>query len=141
MLSSGNAPSITEAPKPHHVTDTAVQEWAAGRLRTAPYSALQNLSCRYQDGTLVLRGQLASYYLKQLAQAIVAQVAGIERIENHIEVPPVYASSLSFSMVEEEREQPIMVDGSRKRRTNGEARRAWYAKWRSIRFARHVNNC
>jgi hypothetical protein len=139
MLSTGDAPSIAAVPEPHH-TVTSVEEWAVERLRTSAYSALRSLSCQYQGGALVLHGKLASYYLKQLAQVIVAQVAGIERIENQIEVPPAYASSLCCSIVAAEQE-PRMVDGSRKRRRKDEARRAWYAKWRSIRFARHLNNC
>jgi len=144
MLSAGKALSIAEASERHRFTGTSVEEWAVKRLRTSPYSALKNLSCQYQDGSLVLRGKLASFYLKQLAQVIVAQVAGIERIENCIEVRPerplAYACALSFPIIEAE-QQPILVDGSRKRRTNGEARRAWYAKWRSIRFARYLNHC
>src|SRR5271165_3871200 len=101
MLSAGKAYSIAEAPEPHDFTGTSVEEWAVERLRTSPYSALRNLSCQYQDGSLLLRGKLASFYLKQLAQAIVAQVAGIERIENCIEVRPerplAYACALSFT--------------------------------------------
>lgn len=142
MLFTGDA--IAKASRHNHVSGTSVEEWAVERLRTSRYSALTNLSCKYRDGALVLRGELASFYLKQLAQVIVAQVAGIERIENHIEVrperPTACACCLSLSIVEAE-QKPIFVDGSRKRRTNGEARRAWYAKWRNIRFARYLNSC
>jgi hypothetical protein len=139
MLSSGIATASAASAEPHH-GGTLVEEWAIERLRTSAYSALKQLSCQYQGGALVLHGKLASYYLKQLAQVIVAQVAGMARIENHIEVPPACASSVCLSIGAVEPEAG-MVDGSRKRRRNGEARRAWYAKWRSIRFARHLNNC
>ncbi len=35
-----------------------------------------------------------------------------------------------------------MVDGEkRKRRNSTEARRKWYAKWRHIRWYKHMNEC
>jgi hypothetical protein len=50
------------------------------------YAALQSISCDFHDGVLVLRGRLASYYLVQLAQAVVSRLEGIRHIENLIEV-------------------------------------------------------
>jgi osmotically-inducible protein OsmY len=61
-------------------------EWAESRLRSNPYLALKNISCRFHDGVLVLQGCLPSYYLKQVAQEVVAPLTGVERIENQIEV-------------------------------------------------------
>jgi osmotically-inducible protein OsmY len=39
-----------------------------------------------ENGVLRLRGRVPSYYLKQLAQAAAANMEGVKRIENHIEV-------------------------------------------------------
>ena len=61
-------------------------EFAERRLRGNPYLALKNVSCECRDGVLTLRGCLPSYYLKQVAQATVAQVAGVKDIRNEIEV-------------------------------------------------------
>ena len=56
-------------------------------LRSSRYSALQHVSCDYQGGVLVLRGCLPTYYLKQLAQEVVAhQFDKGERLENRIQV-------------------------------------------------------
>ncbi len=63
-----------------------VAEQARKQLQGQPYRVLKNVSCEYRDGTLTLRGRLPSYFLKQMAQAAVARVAGVERIVNHIEV-------------------------------------------------------
>jgi osmotically-inducible protein OsmY len=63
-----------------------VADRARKQLQGQPYRALKQVSCEYHDGTLVLRGRLPSYFLKQMAQAAVARVAGVERILNHIEV-------------------------------------------------------
>ena len=56
-------------------------------LRSSRYSALKHVSCDYQGGVLVLRGCLPTYYLKQIAQEVVAhQLGQAGRLENRIEV-------------------------------------------------------
>jgi hypothetical protein len=81
---------------PCHVTERSdaclrtpapgVAESAEGLLRGNSYLALKNVSCDYRDGVLILRGCLPTYYLKQLAQAAVARIDGVERVVNEIEV-------------------------------------------------------
>lgn len=67
---------------PHH----PIQALAQKRVHSKPYLALKNVSCDFQDGVLVLRGWLPSYYLKQIAQEAVAGMDTVHRIENRIEV-------------------------------------------------------
>ena len=55
-------------------------------LQKSPYSAIRNLSCEYDQGVLVLRGRLSSFYEKQLAQAVIGQIPGIVELVNDIEV-------------------------------------------------------
>ncbi len=62
------------------------KELAEQSLRHNSYLGMNNLSCDDQEGVLVLRGYLPSYYFKQIAQEIVAQLPGIERVDNQIEV-------------------------------------------------------
>ena len=57
-------------------------------LRSSRYSALQHVSCDCRGGVLVLRGCLPTYYLKQLAQEVVAHLEGVEGVENQIQVVP-----------------------------------------------------
>ncbi len=64
----------------------AVAEWAESRLRQNAYLALKNISCEFHDGVLTLQGCVPTYYLKQVAQEVVAPVEGVERVENRIEV-------------------------------------------------------
>ena len=68
----------------HRPTDVA--DLARVLLLRNPYLALKNVSCEYRDGVLTLRGYLPSYYLKQIAQTIVANLEGVERLVNAIEV-------------------------------------------------------
>jgi osmotically-inducible protein OsmY len=61
-------------------------ELAESHLRSNSYLALKNISCEYQEGVLILKGYLPTYYLKQVAQAVVAPTEGVDRILNQIEV-------------------------------------------------------
>ena len=64
-----------------------MKELARRCLRSSRYSALKYVSCDYQGGVLVLRGCLPTYYLKQIAQEVVAhQVQGVGRLDNKIQV-------------------------------------------------------
>jgi osmotically-inducible protein OsmY len=44
------------------------------------------VSCEYDQGVLVLRGRVPSFYLKQLAQERVTSLDGISKVVNQIEV-------------------------------------------------------
>ncbi len=55
-------------------------------LRQSPYFARRPLRCEAQQGRVVLRGTVGSYYHKQMAQEILRRVDGVDRIENQLEV-------------------------------------------------------
>ncbi|MEY4181006.1 MAG: hypothetical protein RLY70_4581, partial [Planctomycetota bacterium] len=57
---------------------------AASSLRAGPYPVLRNISCRCESGQLTLTGAVGSFYLKQIAQTIVARVPGVGRIDNRL---------------------------------------------------------
>ena len=63
-----------------------VTEAAMDRLRRTSYRALRALSCEYDRGVLFLRGQLPSFYQKQLAQEAVIGLIGVARVVNETEV-------------------------------------------------------
>ncbi len=63
-----------------------VVEVAEEYLRKSPYSTIRNLVCEYDGGVLLLRGQVPSFYDKQLAQEAVSRVGGVVQIVNHVEV-------------------------------------------------------
>lgn len=56
------------------------------RLRRSGYLALRDVSCDLHAGIVRLRGRLPTYYLKQVAQAIVSEIAGVHQVINHIEI-------------------------------------------------------
>ena len=63
---------------------------AERRLWGSGYLALRDVSCEVHAEIARLRGRLPSYYLKQMAQAIVAEIEGVRRVVNLIEIaiPP-----------------------------------------------------
>jgi osmotically-inducible protein OsmY len=74
---------LLPARPPRRVTPADLAERA---LRNSPYLSLRNIVCEYRDGVLTLRGCLPTYYLKQVAQAVVAHIDGVRQLVNEIEV-------------------------------------------------------
>jgi osmotically-inducible protein OsmY len=72
---------------------TSTHLWQAGvagrvvcRLRRDQCLGHRDITCVFYDGVLILRGSLPTFYLKQLAQTLAAQVEGVHQIDNRIEV-------------------------------------------------------
>ena len=56
-------------------------------LRERLPSATCDITCEYKEGMILLRGQLSSFYQKQLAQEAVRKLDEVQQIVNRIEVP------------------------------------------------------
>lgn len=63
-----------------------VERAARWRLETSAYPAVRNVKCRCRRGTLVLMGDVITYYHKQIAQETVRNVLGVVAIINKISV-------------------------------------------------------
>lgn len=56
-------------------------------IQRAPYPQVQRVCCDYEDGVVRLRGTVASYYLKQVAQHVVTRaVPASVGVDNQLEV-------------------------------------------------------
>lgn len=55
-------------------------------LSRSPHLSQKNLRLETAPGRVVLKGQVGSYYQKQMAQEALRHVAGVEVIDNHLEV-------------------------------------------------------
>ena len=55
-------------------------------LQASPYHVLRRISCDCKDGVLTLKGNLSSFYEKQMAQETVSSVEGTIQVVNQIEV-------------------------------------------------------
>jgi hypothetical protein len=67
-------------------SQATIEELAERCLRNSPYQALRGVTCNYLGGVLFLRGWLPTYYLKLLAQEAVIGLAGVQGIDNQIQV-------------------------------------------------------
>ena len=60
---------------------------AEERLRQSLYSSLQDITCECDEaGILFLRGQVPTFFEKQLAQEAVLHVQGVAQVVNQVEV-------------------------------------------------------
>jgi osmotically-inducible protein OsmY len=75
-------PPATSAPKFRPGIDSLAED----RLRRSTYLALRDVACDAREGVLRLRGRLPSHYLKQVAQALAAEVEGVREVVNQIVV-------------------------------------------------------
>lgn len=63
-----------------------VESRVIAAFRSLGYLQLEWIDCRVNGGTAYLRGEINSFYLKQVAQSVTAHVPGVRRVENYIEV-------------------------------------------------------
>jgi BON domain-containing protein len=72
-------PAMPTAQSPlHSLISTAIEK--------NPHLKQRKLRFEAQEGRVVLRGVVSSYYQKQMAQEALRRLEGVERIENHLEV-------------------------------------------------------
>jgi osmotically-inducible protein OsmY len=64
----------------------AAQAEALRLFHQSLYRELRNILCEYHEGVMTLRGSVPSYYLKQVAQTLVASLESVGEINNRLEV-------------------------------------------------------
>ena len=75
------------ADAPNHAADSSSPgDRARQIISTSTYPEVRRLSAVFGDGVLTLTGQLPSFYMKQIVLSAVRDIAGVERIEHHIDV-------------------------------------------------------
>jgi osmotically-inducible protein OsmY len=65
-----------------------VEQAARARLARTGYANLKRVKCSFRNGTMILRGQVPSYYHKQLAQEALRNATHVDQVINHLEVMP-----------------------------------------------------
>ena len=70
-----------------HSSDAkSIAEAARHRILHQPHLSMQRLWCEFEEGRLFLRGQVPSFFFKQLAQEAVLGLSGVRQVVNEIEV-------------------------------------------------------
>ncbi|MFM2094606.1 MAG: hypothetical protein RIS70_1730 [Planctomycetota bacterium] len=72
-----------EAPQAVAVSPAEV---AQAIFEHSPHRIFRTLRCSFDDGELVIRGKLPTFYSKQLAQTALMSLKGIHHILNLVEV-------------------------------------------------------
>lgn len=75
------APCISEATR-----DEELRHAATAVLRSSGYGLLRSLECEVNGGVVTISGVLPSFYLKQLAQALLLRLDGLQGVSNEVEV-------------------------------------------------------
>ena len=68
------------------ITRDGILKQAYRRLRSSSYRELQKIACEFQADVLMLRGRVGSYFVKQMAYALVADVGGVAAVSNRLDV-------------------------------------------------------
>jgi osmotically-inducible protein OsmY len=55
-------------------------------LRQSSYGEIRNVSCTFHKGVAILHGRVGSFYIKQVAQTILAKVDDVKEIVNRLQV-------------------------------------------------------
>ena len=73
-------------PSPASRQEARVGTVARTALKTSGYRAVALLDCEVIDVVVILLGVAPSFYLKQIAQAVILRLGTVERVENRVEV-------------------------------------------------------
>jgi osmotically-inducible protein OsmY len=68
------------------VLDDRFEEKVSSALRQNPHLQSRNLRFEASEGRVTLRGQVNSWYQKQMAQETLLRLEGIDSVENQLEV-------------------------------------------------------
>jgi len=84
-------PNSTSPPSQPRATtcptrDRQTLDSVARRLAQSGYHQHRRVVLDFNEGVLTLRGIVSSFFLKQLAHVLVADVVGIEEVANRLEV-------------------------------------------------------
>ena len=63
-----------------------IQECMERFLKSRLLTGSRVVQCDFKEGMLLIRGQVGSYYAKQLAQEYARQIPGVEQVANRLTV-------------------------------------------------------
>ena len=67
-------------------TDEHVARRVMNSLQGLGYPQLASVKCEAKDSTVVLKGELGTFFLSQIAQTIAARVPGVRHVVNKLSV-------------------------------------------------------
>jgi osmotically-inducible protein OsmY len=64
----------------------ALHDLVESALDQSPFLSKRTMRFEANEGHVTLRGQVGSYFQKQMAQEAVRRIDGVQRVDNHLEV-------------------------------------------------------
>lgn len=88
LLEFAAAPQLHSPETPHCLSAAGcpLSDRVSRAIEGNPYLARRNLRFEAHQGRVVLRGRVASFFQKQMAQEALRAVDGVAEIENELEV-------------------------------------------------------
>ena len=77
---------MESAPRLSFHEQQAIQAASEAVLSSNSHLLNEPVFCSFRDGIIILTGRVRSFYKKQIAQTIVAEIAGVQQVVNQIEV-------------------------------------------------------
>jgi hypothetical protein len=81
--------SLSSLPLKKLETEAAIET----KFRQSPHWDFGDVTCRFFEGMLTLRGQVRSYYVRQMAQELIRPISAVKQIDNRLQVVPSQTSS------------------------------------------------
>ncbi len=66
--------------------DIALDDRVMSALDSNPYLSRRKLRFETQEGRVILRGEVSTFFQKQMAQESLKQIEGVDEISNELEV-------------------------------------------------------
>lgn len=68
------------------LNSVSIEDLARKAFDQIGYSQLNGIELESKGDVLLLKGQLNSFYLKQVAQSVAVKIPGVQTVQNEIEV-------------------------------------------------------
>ena len=86
MWIEAHVQSIANAAGEHPVAQDAIRETIQQALWQSSYREVRAVTCSFNEGVVVLRGRVSSYFFKQSAQELVRNLKEVDQVVNRVSV-------------------------------------------------------
>lgn len=83
---TGHHAADSVPPKPVPSADLNMASRIDRALRATGYTSLRNVRIGVATGSVILRGRVSTYYLKQVAQVVALGIPGVKKVQNELDV-------------------------------------------------------
>jgi osmotically-inducible protein OsmY len=85
LSKASSAPLFAEEPRVDHLVEQVIEQLQLALARTG-YTCLRDVQMSVEEGLVVLKGRVPSYYLKQRAQVAALEIESVRGVRNELEV-------------------------------------------------------